>query len=56
MYYTREIALLWLAYGEVKVLKKIKNTQKKNSEEEEEKPNKRACIRKTIFSAIRKEG
>ncbi len=25
MYYTRELAPLWIAYGEVKVLKKIKN-------------------------------
>ncbi len=25
MYYTRKLASLWIAYGEVKVLKKVKN-------------------------------
>ena len=53
MYYTREIAPLWIAYGEVKVLKKVKS---KNSEEEGEKSRKRARIRKTIFSATGKGG
>ena len=51
MYYTRELASLWIAYGEVKVLKKVKN-----SEEGGEKPSKRACIRKTIFTALGKGG
>ena len=52
MYYTRELAPSWIACDEVKVLKKVKI--QKNSEEGGEKPSKRAQIKKTIFSAIRK--
>ncbi len=50
MYYMKELASLWIAYGEVKVLKKVKN-----SEEEGEKSSKRVRIRKTIFSALKKK-
>jgi len=46
----KELASLWIAYGEVKVLKKVKN-----SEEEGEKSSKRVRIRKTIFSALKKK-
>ena len=33
MYYTRELAPLWIAFGEVKVLKKIKNPKIVRKEE-----------------------
>jgi len=33
MYYTRELTLLWIVYGEVKVLKKVKIQKKVRKEE-----------------------
>jgi len=39
MYYTRELAPSWIAYGEMKVLKKVKKI--KNSKEGGEKLSKR---------------
>ncbi len=51
MYYTRELAPSWIAYGEVKVLKKFKNSEKGG-----EKPSKRARTRKTIFTTFGKGG
>src|SRR6266542_1841375 len=54
MYYKRELTTLCIAYSEVKVLRKVKNS--KNSEERGGKPSKRAQARKTIFTAFGKGG